>query len=130
MIALHPAEGPYAGVNYSTICDECGHVLGQHLWLASPTRCVSTGCPCVGFTATTSLERGPSTHYPGETRLKCPTCGKFELRGVVCSGCLARICPQCHSQMDSKGSVEPSDSEGRGGTDLYQCPKCRNVEIV
>lgn len=39
-------------------------------------------------------------------------------------------CPECGNEdMDRKGPVEPSDSEGRGGTYLFQCPKCKNVEI-
>lgn len=76
------------------------------------------------------LEQGPSTFYPGELRFKCPACEKFEVKGIVCSACYSRVCPGCRTEMDSKGPVQPCDAEGRGGSDLYQCPKCKNVEIT
>jgi len=32
--------------------------------------------------------------------------------------------------MERKGVIEPGDEEGRGGTELFQCESCRNVEIL
>lgn len=43
--------------------------------------------------------------------------------------CYCRLC-ECGVVMDRKGTVEPCDLEGCGGTYLYQCPTCKTVEIA
>lgn len=37
-------------------------------------------------------------------------------------------CPDCGTRMDSKGSM--ADFDDSGNYCLYQCPKCKNVEIL
>lgn len=39
-------------------------------------------------------------------------------------------CPYCGSEMSKKAWLPiNSDYEGNGGVDVYQCPKCKNIEI-
>ncbi len=39
-------------------------------------------------------------------------------------------CPDCGNEMERKGNVhEGNDTGAYGREDLYQCPKCKNVEI-
>jgi tRNA(Ile2) C34 agmatinyltransferase TiaS len=40
-----------------------------------------------------------------------------------------RDCPECGTRMESKGSMNDFNDES-GNYDLYQCPKCKNVEIL
>jgi hypothetical protein len=58
------------------------------------------------------------------------------VEGITCPECLRlffppvkNACPKCRVLMEWKGTIALGDEEGRGGTDLYQCPKCMNVEI-
>jgi len=46
---------------------------------------------------------------------------KFSRYAVVCHG--------CQEEMIWVGAIEPSDEEGRGGTALYQCFRCKAVTI-
>jgi hypothetical protein len=39
-------------------------------------------------------------------------------------------CQMCSVSMDLIIRVGDSDSEGRGGDELYQCPKCKTVVAV
>jgi hypothetical protein len=73
------------------------------------------------------LEQGPSVYYPGETRAKCPACGKFELKpgAIMCAACSCHVCPECHAVMNWKGWGNSAESS----SDLYQCPACKNVEL-
>jgi len=70
--------------------------------------------------------------------VKCPIencCVPAALQRVY-PNCRCELCNDCESEgrglvrMALKGSVEASDFERRGGTDLYQCPKCKNVEVA
>jgi len=38
-------------------------------------------------------------------------------------------CPDCGTQMERKGNIREGSDTGHGREDLYQCPKCKNVEI-
>jgi hypothetical protein len=38
-------------------------------------------------------------------------------------------CQACAIEMEWIGPVEPPDEEGRGGTALFQCAKCKAVKI-
>jgi hypothetical protein len=54
---------------------------------------------------------------------------KAGVKLVKCAVC--RLCPNYpRVPMDRKGTVESGNEEGRGGTTLYQCPQCKNVEIA
>ena len=39
-------------------------------------------------------------------------------------------CPDCGTEMQKKAwlMIDVGD-EGQGGIDVYQCPKCKNIEI-
>ena len=39
-------------------------------------------------------------------------------------------CPDCGTEMEKKAwlMIDVGD-EGQGGVDVYQCPKCKNIEI-
>ncbi len=44
-----------------------------------------------------------------------------------------RLCPKCEQVMEKKGAVqvyEEADGHTSESTALYQCPVCRNVEIL
>ena len=39
-----------------------------------------------------------------------------------------RDCPECKTRMESKGSM--TDIDDNGYYNLWQCPKCKNIEIL
>lgn len=44
-----------------------------------------------------------------------------------------RDCPRCHVRMEEKGVVSTWENGTGGGCDdtrLWQCPECKNVEIL
>jgi ssDNA-binding Zn-finger/Zn-ribbon topoisomerase 1 len=39
-------------------------------------------------------------------------------------------CPECGAEMEQKFWLPVNvDEEGRGGYTIYQCPKCKNIEV-
>lgn len=58
-------------------------------------------------------------------RPKCPICRRTMDNPPFCKRC----CSDCHVEMTWKGNWG-SDDEGRGGYDLMQCPKCKNIEVI
>lgn len=40
-----------------------------------------------------------------------------------------RDCPKCGTRMEHKGTINYHEEDSAWNEVLYQCPKCKNVEI-
>lgn len=41
-----------------------------------------------------------------------------------------RYCPKCETRMEAKGVINYNEEDSSWDEYLYQCPTCKNIEIV